>query len=70
VVVEAGAQRITQINPATWATTVLAEQLPINAVVPEAPAPVYAPSGIVAGANDVLYISSDREHSVLRLVPQ
>jgi hypothetical protein len=49
---------------------VLADKLPINAIVPQAPAPVYVPSGIVAGANGVLYLSSDREHSVLRLVPR
>ena len=70
VVVEAGAQKVTQIDPATGATMVLADNLPINAIVPEAPAPVYVPTGIAAGANGALYLSSDREHSVLRLVPR
>ncbi len=69
VVVEAGAQQLTQIDPATGATTVLADKLPINAVVPAAPGPVYVPTGVVADSNGTLYISSDREHSVLRLVP-
>jgi sugar lactone lactonase YvrE len=68
-VVEAGRQQVIAIDPETGATTVLAAGLPVGAVVPEAPAPVYVPSGIVAGAKGVLYLSSDVNHSLLRLVP-
>jgi DNA-binding beta-propeller fold protein YncE len=68
-VVEAGAGQVTRINPVSGAMMVLAADLPISAVVPETPTPVYVPTGIAAGANGVLYITSDRDHSVLRLVP-
>ncbi|MDP6436013.1 MAG: PQQ-binding-like beta-propeller repeat protein [Gammaproteobacteria bacterium] len=69
-VVEAGRQQVIAIEPETGATTVLATGLPIGAVTPEAPAPVYTPNGIVAGAGGVLYLSSDIDHSLLTLVPR
>jgi streptogramin lyase len=69
VIVEVGKQRVIEIDPATGASTVLADQLPVGAVVPEAPAPVYVPSGIVAANDGSLYLSSDIDHSLIRLVP-
>jgi sugar lactone lactonase YvrE len=67
-VVEVGARRVIAVNPETGATQVLAEDLPVGQFVPEAPAPVHVPSGIAVGANGILYLSSDRDHSVLKLV--
>ena len=69
-VVEVGTQRVIAINPETGVIEVLAEDLPVGQFVPEAPAPVHVPSGIAVGANGVLYLTSDRDHSVLKLVPQ
>jgi sugar lactone lactonase YvrE len=69
VVVEAGAGQVTEIDPATGATTVLVGALPIGAVVPETPGPVHVPTGIAAGNDGVLYLSSDVDRSVLKLVP-
>jgi sugar lactone lactonase YvrE len=69
-VVEVGAQQVTAINPATGKATVLAAGLPVNAMLPEAPAPVYTPTGIAAAADGTLLVSSDVDHSILKLVPR
>jgi sugar lactone lactonase YvrE len=69
-VVEAGARRVTSVDPETGATEVLAAGLPIGQVVPHTPAPVHVPSGIAAGEDGILYLTSDRDHSVIRLVPK
>ena len=68
-IVEGGAQRVIAVDPRTGATEVLASGLPLGQVLPGTPAPVHVSSGIVAGENGVLYLASDRDHSVLRLVP-
>jgi len=68
-VVEVGARRVVAVHPDTGATEVLASDLPIGQFVPEAPAPVHVPSGIAVGANGILYLTSDRDQSVLKLVP-
>jgi len=67
-VVEVGARRVTAVDPETGTTTALAENLPIGQFVPEAPAPVHVPSSIAVGANGTLYLTSDRDQSVLKLV--
>ncbi|MGI9308902.1 MAG: hypothetical protein ACR2P6_06555 [Gammaproteobacteria bacterium] len=68
-IVEAGAQRVTAVDPATGSATILAENLPVGAEFPDSPGPIDVPSGIVAGADGSLYLSSDQNHSVLRLIP-
>ena len=68
-VVEAGARRLIAIDPETGATEVLAADLPVGLVVPNTPAPVHVPSGVAVGANGILYLTSDRDHSVIKLVP-
>jgi sugar lactone lactonase YvrE len=70
VVAEVGAQQVTAIDPATGATTLLADNLPIGIAVTGTPAPVYVPTGVAADAAGVLYVSSDRDRKLLRLVPQ
>jgi sugar lactone lactonase YvrE len=68
-VVEAGARRLTAIDPETGATEVLAADLPVGRVVPNTPAPVHVPSGVAVGNNGNLYLTSDRDRSVIKLVP-
>jgi sugar lactone lactonase YvrE len=68
-VVEVGAQRVSAVDPATGTIRTLAEGLATGAITPEAPAPVYVPSGIAAGNDGSLYVSSDVKHSILRLIP-
>ena len=69
VVVEVGAQRVIAVDPETGAIEVLAADLPVGQFVPHTPAPVHVPSGITRGENGVLYVTSDRAHSIMRLVP-
>lgn len=68
-VVEAGAARVSAIDPTTGAISILATNLPIGASLPKAPGPIYVPSGIAAGKNGVLYLSSDQQQSLLKIVP-
>ena len=68
-IVEVGARRVTAVDPETGATEVLATDLPVGRFVPHTPAPVHVPSGITAGENGILYVSADRTHSIIRLVP-
>jgi sugar lactone lactonase YvrE len=68
-VVEAAAQRVTAIDTVTGDAEFLATGLPIGAAPPEAPGPIFVPTGIVAGSDGILYLASDRNHSLIRLVP-
>ena len=68
-VVEAGAGRLSAIDPQTGSTEVLATDLPVGLIVPNTPAPVHVPSGIAVGDGGILYLTSDRDHSVIKLVP-
>jgi streptogramin lyase len=67
-VVEVGARRVIEIDPDHGTRVVLADALPVGAVTPLHPAPVHTPSGIAAGSDGSLYVSSDEDHSILRLV--
>ena len=66
-VVEANTRQVTAIDPATGEASLLAGNLPIGAVVPGTPQPVHVPTGIAAGSDDTLYLSSDVDRSVLKL---
>jgi sugar lactone lactonase YvrE len=68
-VVEVGKQRVVEINPATGELTVLAYDLPVGRKSPQENDPVYVPSGIAAGADGSLYLSSDQQLSILKLTP-
>ena len=71
-VVEVGAQRLIAIDPAIdparGAVEVLARGLPVGNPVARAPAPVYVPSGVAQGADGSLYLTGDRDNSILKLV--
>ena len=69
-VVDVGMQQVIAIDPDTGAIEELANNLPVGKFAPEAPAPVHVPSGIAAGANGVLYLTSDLDQSVIKLVPE
>jgi DNA-binding beta-propeller fold protein YncE len=66
-VVEVGKQRVIAINPGSGAITILASDLPVGEPVANAPPPVYLPSGIAQGADGSLFISADRNNSILQL---
>ena len=68
-VVEVGQQRVIALEPETGVVTELATDLPIGRSVPNTPAPVHVLSGIAAGEGGVLYLTSDQQQSVLKLIP-
>jgi glucose/arabinose dehydrogenase len=47
---------------------VLAVELPVGASVARAPESVYVPSGIAEGADGSLYLTSDQDNSVLKIL--
>jgi len=67
-VVEVGTQRLLAIDPASGAVEVLATELPVGERAANSPAPVFLPSGVAQGADGSLYVSGDRDNSILKLV--
>ncbi len=67
-VVEVGAKRLIAIDPVGGTVEVLASELPVGYPAARAPAPVYVPSGVTQGADGSLYITGDRDNSILKLV--
>jgi sugar lactone lactonase YvrE len=67
-VVEVGRQRVVAIDPAGGASEVFASDLPVGEPAANAPAPVFLPSGVAQGADGSLYLTGDRDNSILKLV--
>jgi len=66
-VVEVGRQRLLAIDPADGKITVLADELPVGEERDPAVEPVYLPSGVTQAADGSLYLTGDRNNSVLRV---
>jgi sugar lactone lactonase YvrE len=66
-VVEVGAERLVAIDPRNSAIEVLATELPVGQPAARAPEPVYVPSGVAQGADGSLYLTADRDNSILKL---
>jgi sugar lactone lactonase YvrE len=64
-VAETGAGRLLLVDPVSGTVTVIAEGLPLG--LPGIAAAGSFPTGVAAGADGTLYLSSDREGSILRL---
>ena len=74
IVAEAGAKRVISMDPATGVSQVIADGLPIGAAPFAAlgrPGQVepFLPTGVAIVKSGDIYITSDIEHSVLRLSP-
>jgi len=67
-VVEVGERRLVAFDPADGTLEVLATDLPVGEPAGNAPAPVFRPSGVAQGANGSLYVSGDRDNSILRII--
>jgi sugar lactone lactonase YvrE len=67
-VVEVGKQRLIAVDPISGAIDVLATELPVGEPAARLPAPVHAPSGVAQGPDGSLYLTGDRDNSVLKLV--
>ncbi|MFM7785352.1 MAG: hypothetical protein ACKPE6_12050, partial [Gammaproteobacteria bacterium] len=68
-IAETGRGRLLLLDPETGATETVATGLPIG--LPDIPGqpPGIFPTGVAAGADGTVYLSSDRESSILRLPP-
>ncbi len=66
-VVEVGQRQLIAVDPATGEVEVLATNLPVGERAAGAPAPVYVPSGVAQGADGSLYLTGDRNNSILKL---
>ena len=65
LVVEAGRQQLTRVDPRSGGKSVVARNLPIG--IPNVP---ITAAGVAVGANGTLYVSSDAENSLWRLRPR
>jgi sugar lactone lactonase YvrE len=69
-VVEVGRRRLIAVDPATSAIDVLATDLPVGEPAAQLPAPVHAPSGVAQSPDGSIYLTGDRDNSVMKLVPR
>jgi DNA-binding beta-propeller fold protein YncE len=65
-VAETGLKRLVLVNAKTGVITPIAQDLPIGQVFTRAPAPVFLPTGVVADADGAIYVTCDRDNTVLR----
>jgi sugar lactone lactonase YvrE len=68
VVVEAGAKRIVEVDPATGIVTPIATSLPIGSTGPAGVPPSYIPTGVAIGADGSVWFASDVDNGLYRLV--
>ncbi|MEL7099892.1 MAG: hypothetical protein AAGM84_13775 [Pseudomonadota bacterium] len=69
VLAEAALQQVVKIDPTTGDKTVIASELPIGLPGLEGLPPSYIPTGIAAGSDGAIYVSSDLENAIYKLTP-
>lgn len=67
-VAEVGAGRLIAVD-SSGSSEVVAADLPLGAVFTAAPAPVYLPTGVAADAAGALYVTCDRDNTVVKFTP-
>jgi len=67
-VVEVGKQRLIAVDPVSGAIDILATELPVGEPATRLPAPVHAPSGVAQSPDGTIYLTGDRDNSVLKLI--
>ena len=70
VVAEVGAGQISAIDPDTGNKTVLATSLALGGLISRAPDPVGMPTGIAVGDDGSVYVVTDANNSLIRLVQE
>jgi len=60
---------VTLIDPGTGSHQILAGKLPIGVRVSRTPETGHLPTGVAIGEGGMIFVTSDRNNSVLRLVP-
>ncbi len=69
-VAEVGARRVLSIDPSNGERTVMADNLPIGLESPGGTGDPYAISDLATAGDGTLYLSADRERTVLRISPR
>jgi sugar lactone lactonase YvrE len=69
-VAEVGARRVLAIDPKSGRRTVMADNLPIGLESPGGTGDPYAVSDLATAGDGTLYLSADRDRTVLRLSPR
>jgi sugar lactone lactonase YvrE len=69
VVAEVGGKRLVAIDPASGASTTLAEGLPIGLAAPAGQAPAFLTTGVAVDGQGTIYVSSDLTNAILKVSP-
>jgi streptogramin lyase len=69
-VAEVGRRRVVAIDPEGGERAVIAGDLPIGLPAPPGEPPVFVITGVAVDAAGVVYVSSDLEDAIYRLVPE
>ena len=70
VVAEVGAQRLSIIDPETGEKTIIAEDLPIGDTIGQGLVPVHLPTGVTVDGDGVIYMTGDKDNSILAFTPK
>jgi sugar lactone lactonase YvrE len=68
IVAEVGVRRIIKIDPATGNITEIAGNLPIGLAAAPDGLPSNIPTGVGVGASGTIYVSSDMENAIYKIV--
>jgi sugar lactone lactonase YvrE len=69
-VAEVGARRLSLIAARGGRPRVIARDLPVGQMFTRTPAPVFMPTGVAAGDDGTIYVSADRDNSLLAFRPR
>lgn len=70
VVAETAARRLVEIDPVSRSRRVVAENLPIGLPAGPGMPPPYVATGVAVSADGTIYLSADRDNSILRITPR
>ncbi len=70
IVAETAAKRLTAVNPATGATEVLVEDLPIGLAAGPGLPPSYVTTGVAVDGDGVIYVAADGNNAIYRIAPK
>jgi glucose/arabinose dehydrogenase len=68
IVAEVGAKRLIEIAPENGTVTEIAANLPIGLVGAPGGLPTHIPTGVGVGASGVIYVTSDVENAIYKVV--
>lgn len=69
-VVEAGARRLVRLDPSSGKTSVIDADLPIGDADGIDPVPSHVPAGLAVSRQGIIYVTGDRDNSVLSFTPR